>query len=102
MRDLDRRMRSLERGAYQVAGRAQAGAMQATEQVSDAVASALADFFGRFRGVRGDAARFGQEAARFGNDALRRLSNEVEHRPLATLAVAAGIGLLIGLAGRRG
>jgi len=29
------------------------------------------------------------------------LTTEVEHRPLVTLAVAAGIGLLVGLAGRR-
>jgi hypothetical protein len=40
------------------------------------------------------------EAAKFGNDALRRLSNEVEHRPLVTLAVAVGVGILVGLASR--
>ncbi|HMF26015.1 MAG TPA: hypothetical protein VKG24_28370, partial [Pseudolabrys sp.] len=40
------------------------------------------------------------EAAKLGNDALRRLSNEVEHRPLVTLAVAVGVGILVGLASR--
>jgi ElaB/YqjD/DUF883 family membrane-anchored ribosome-binding protein len=40
------------------------------------------------------------EAAKLGNDALRRLSNEVEHRPLVTLAVAIGVGILVGLASR--
>jgi hypothetical protein len=40
------------------------------------------------------------EAAKLGNDALRRLSNEVEHRPLITIAVAVGVGILVGLASR--
>jgi hypothetical protein len=40
------------------------------------------------------------EAAKLGNDALRRLSNEVEHRPLITLAIAVGVGILVGLASR--
>jgi hypothetical protein len=29
-----------------------------------------------------------------------RLSNEVEHRPLVTVAVAVGVGILVGLASR--
>ena len=63
----------------------------------------------RFRGgarSRGEAARFGQDAARFGHeatklggDALRRVSTEVERRPLMMIAVAVGVGLLIGWAG---
>ena len=52
----------------------------------------------RFRGngtfVRG-------EAAKLGNEALRRLSDEVENRPLVTLAVAVGVGLLIGFSIQR-
>jgi ElaB/YqjD/DUF883 family membrane-anchored ribosome-binding protein len=37
----------------------------------------------------------------FGNDALRRVSKEVEQRPLVTLAVAVSVGLLLGLAFHR-
>jgi ElaB/YqjD/DUF883 family membrane-anchored ribosome-binding protein len=48
--------------------------------------------------VRDEAAKIGSEAAKLGNHALRRLSNEVEHRPLVTLAVAIGVGILVGLA----
>ena len=44
-----------------------------------------------------EAAKIGSEAAKLGNDALRCLSKEVEHRPLATLAVAVGVGILVGL-----
>jgi ElaB/YqjD/DUF883 family membrane-anchored ribosome-binding protein len=43
----------------------------------------------------------GNEAAKLGNDALQRLSREVEHRPLVTLAVAVVVGILIGVASRR-
>jgi hypothetical protein len=50
-----------------------------------------------------EAARIGNEAAKFGakvgNDALHRMASEVEHRPLVTLAVAVGVGILIGMAG---
>jgi hypothetical protein len=39
-------------------------------------------------------AKFGGDAAQFGNDALGRLSKEVEHRPLLTLAVVVGVAFL--------
>jgi len=41
------------------------------------------------------------EAARAGSDAFRKLTGEIEHRPLMLLAIAAGIGFLAGLANRR-
>jgi len=59
----------------------------------------------RFRGganLAGDeAVRIGNEAAELGNEALRRIAREVERRPLVILAVAIGVGILVGLAGRR-
>ncbi len=90
-----------------------ASAAQATDRVGDAVVSALSDLVDRFRGgarsVGGEATRFGHDAARFGHeatklggDALRRLSTEIEHRPLVTVAIAVGVGLLIGLGGGLG
>lgn len=48
-----------------------------------------------------DATKIGAAAAKVGNEALRRLSREVQHRPLVTLAVAAGVGILMGLANHR-
>jgi ElaB/YqjD/DUF883 family membrane-anchored ribosome-binding protein len=51
--------------------------------------------------MRDEAAKIGSEAAKLSNDALRRLSDEVEHRPLVTLAVAVGVGILVGLASHR-
>jgi len=72
-----------------------------TDRVTDTLVSALADVADRFRGLRGNAEAAGSEAVRIGNDAVRRLSAEVVHRPLVLLAVAAGIGLLVGYTGRR-
>jgi hypothetical protein len=52
-----------------------------------------------------EAASFGNKAfkvgSRVGNDALQRITAEAEQRPLAMLAVAIGIGVLIGIVGRR-
>jgi hypothetical protein len=87
--------------------RTSAGMSAAGDQIGDAIAAAVNEVVDRFRSgrrVAGDeAVRLGNEAAKFGarvgNDALERVASEVEHRPLVTLAVAIGIGILIGMAG---
>ncbi len=97
----------LERIGRAAGGHTSAGVSKASDRVGDAVASAVADIVDRFRSGRrlaGDeAARFGNKAAdfgaRFGNDSLHRMASAVEHRPLITLAVAVGVGILIGMAG---
>jgi ElaB/YqjD/DUF883 family membrane-anchored ribosome-binding protein len=113
--EMERRMQQLERrldSFGRAAGRSSAGIAQATDRMGEALVSALSDIVERFRGgarsVGGEASRFGLEATRFGQeatklgrDAVRRVASEVERRPLAMLAMAAGIGLLVGLAGRR-
>jgi ElaB/YqjD/DUF883 family membrane-anchored ribosome-binding protein len=107
--DIERRMHMLERSVQRFAGRTAASATQATDHVGDALAAALSDVMDRFRGsarsVGDEASRFGHEAARvgarLGGTALRKISDEVEHRPLMILAVAVGVGFLVGLAGRR-
>jgi ElaB/YqjD/DUF883 family membrane-anchored ribosome-binding protein len=43
---------------------------------------------------------FGKDAARYGNAALTRISDETEQRPLLAIAVALGVGILIGMAAR--
>ena len=71
------------------------------DHVGETVAAVLSGIADRFRGgansMGDEAAKIGSEAAKLGNDALRRLSKEVEHRPLVTLAVAVGVGILVGL-----
>jgi ElaB/YqjD/DUF883 family membrane-anchored ribosome-binding protein len=87
--------------------RASANVSAAGDHIGDAIAAAVTEIVDRFRSgrrVAGDEAmRFGNEAAKFGakvgNDALQRVASEVEHRPLVTLAVAIGVGVLIGMVG---
>jgi|SRR5687767_3336767 hypothetical protein len=112
MHHLEQRLDRLGSLASRTAASGVASAAQATERVSDALVTALGDLVDRFRGgarsVGSEASRFGQDAARFGHEAsklggeaLRRVSSEVERRPLMMIGVAIGVGLLIGWAGRR-
>ena len=108
---IEGRLRALENELERIgrtAGRHTAAGMSAAgDHVGDAIVSAVTEIVDRFRSgrrVAGDEAmRFGNEAAKFGakvgNDALQRVASEVEHRPLVTLAVAIGVGVLIGMAG---
>jgi ElaB/YqjD/DUF883 family membrane-anchored ribosome-binding protein len=80
-----------------------------TRKAGDYVSETLAETLDRLRNGASDATdrlRNGanavtDEAARLGGDALRRVEDEVAQRPLLTLAIAAGIGYLAGMAGRR-
>lgn len=114
LRSIEVRLRALENELARVgrkAGRrASAGLSAAGDQLGDAVASAVDEIVERFRSgkrIAGDEAlRLGSDAARFGakigNDALQRVADEVEYRPLTMLALAIGIGILIGMAGSKG
>jgi ElaB/YqjD/DUF883 family membrane-anchored ribosome-binding protein len=73
----------------------------AGDQIGDAIASAVSEIVDRFRSGRrlaGDeAVRVGNQAVKIGADAVHRIASEVEHRPLVTLGVAIGVGILIGI-----
>ena len=90
-----------------IAGRrTSVAAAGATEQIGDAISTILSDMMDRFRQGRqtvGDrAGRLSNQAldlgAKYSNDALRRITDEIEGRPLVTIGVALGIGILIGAA----
>jgi hypothetical protein len=89
--------------------RAAAGASAAGNQIADAIGPILNEIVDRFRrGQRvavDEAADFGSEAvkigAKLGGDAFNRISREAKYRPLLTIAIAIGAGVLIGLASRR-
>jgi ElaB/YqjD/DUF883 family membrane-anchored ribosome-binding protein len=110
---IERRLRSiesdLERYGRKAGRRASTGLSAAGEQIGDALSPILSEIADRIRDggrLAGDeAARFGNQAvklgARMGNQALARVGEEVEQRPLVTLAVALAVGVLIGMAGRR-
>jgi ElaB/YqjD/DUF883 family membrane-anchored ribosome-binding protein len=101
VREIERRLRLLEK---QLGDSTSASAAEVAERAGAVIAPVLNRIADRFRGgahsISDEAAKLGNEVAKLGNDALRRLSNEVEHRPLVTLAVAVGVGILVGLASR--
>src|SRR5262245_9408859 len=97
VREIETRLRSLEQQLERVGDRTSASTAEVVERVGAAIAPVLSNIADR---SRGGANALSDEAAKLGNEALRRLSNEVEHRPLVTLAVAVGVGILVGLASR--
>src|ERR1700730_2309984 len=99
--EIERRLRSVEQRLERVGGRASASAVQTADHVGETIATALTSIADRFReganSMSDEAAEMGSEAAKLGNDALRRLSKEVEHRPLITLASCSRRGNSCGL-----
>jgi ElaB/YqjD/DUF883 family membrane-anchored ribosome-binding protein len=81
-------------------------AAAASDQIGDAISTILNEMVDRFRKgsqAAGDqAGRLGNRAldlgTKYGNDALTRVASEAEQRPLLTMGVALGIGILIGAA----
>jgi hypothetical protein len=100
-------LRAIEKelgGIRQSAGRrAAAGASAAGNQIADAIGPILHEILDRF-GVD-EVARVGNEAAkigaRVGGDALERIATQAKNRAFVTLAVAIGVGVLVGMAVRR-
>jgi hypothetical protein len=89
--------------------RASANAAAAGDQIADAIGPILSDIAKRFRrgqqaAVAG-AADLGDEAVKFGSkvgrQALGQITGQTRQRPLLMLAVAIGVGILIGAASRR-
>jgi hypothetical protein len=106
-------LRTIERqlgGISKTAGSRAAATAPAGTQFAEALGPILNDMLERFRrGQRlasDEAASFGNEATRIGaqigNDALERIAAQAKGRPFAALAVAVGVGVLIGMAARRG
>jgi len=95
MSDLEKRLRRLSSSA-------RTEAAGASSDVGDFVSEALASIMSR---VRDSAADMGQsvadETTRLSSGAVKKLFDEVEHRPLMMLGIAAGIGFLVGMANRR-
>lgn len=105
VRDLERRLRVLERELERGVRHASGSAIGSASDVGQMVASVLNKLAERVRSgaeaFGGEAGRIREEATRIGTQGLRRLASEVEYRPLLTLAVAVGVGVLIGLSSRR-
>lgn len=95
MADLEKRLRRLSSST-------QKEASDASNEVGDFVSETLDRIMQRVRAsTSGITESVADEATRLGGDALKKISDEVEHRPLMMLGIAAGIGFLAGLANRR-
>lgn len=103
--ELENRLARVSRLARPAARPASAGPRIA-DRAGDMIATALSEFADRLRGrprfAGNEASQRGDDALRLGNEALRKLTHEVERRPLMMLAVAVGVGAVAaGLLTRR-
>lgn len=77
------------------------GASHAAQSVNDIVLNALSGLTGRAtEQAQAGIASASDEVAKFGSQAVNRFVREIDKRPLLTLAIAAGIGFIAGLARR--
>lgn len=77
------------------------GASHAAAGANDIVLDAISNLTSRVTGsAQSNAQAASDEVARFGHQAIRRVVREIDQRPLLTLAIAAGIGFIAGLARR--
>lgn len=95
-------MGDLEKRLSRLSGTARREASGGASEVGDFVSEALERIMTRVRdSAAGVTESLTDEATKFGSDAFKKLTDEVEHRPLLMLAAAAGIGFLAGMASRR-
>jgi len=94
MADLEKRLRRLNVNAKK-------GVAEGASDIQDFVSETLAGITARIRDSASNASeKVVDEASRIGSDAVKRLSAEVDQRPMLMLAIAAGVGFLIGLSRR--
>ena len=96
-------MQALEKRLNIAGARVSTRARDTAEDLGDAIASALTGWADRFRQgastVGDQSSALGRDAARLGTVA-NRIADETGRRPLFALAVAVGVGILIGMAAR--
>jgi ElaB/YqjD/DUF883 family membrane-anchored ribosome-binding protein len=90
-------MSDLEKRLHRLSGATKREYSGASGDVNEFVNDALAGIMGR---VREGAHSVGNKATHLSNDALKKITDEVEQRPFAMLAIAVGIGFIFGLARR--
>jgi ElaB/YqjD/DUF883 family membrane-anchored ribosome-binding protein len=107
--EIEQRLRSLEKILEKIGARTSTNARDTAEGLGDAIASALFGWADRFRrsassvgdqsaSIGRDAAQYGAKfGAKLGRSAMTKVSDETERHPLFALAVAVGVGVLIGM-----
>jgi ElaB/YqjD/DUF883 family membrane-anchored ribosome-binding protein len=100
--EIERRLQTLEKKLREIGARASTNSRDIVGDLSEVIASALSNGADRFRqgaGTVGDqSAALGKDAARLGTMAVDRIGDETRQRPLVAVAVALGVGVLVGMA----
>ena|SRR5262245_24422022 len=99
--EFGRLLLDLERGLSQMSAFMAGRVREAGSAVPDRLSETLADISDRVRTTLRDNRSSIEGAARMGEGALRRIEQEVADRPLVALAIAAGIGFVIGVLNSR-
>jgi ElaB/YqjD/DUF883 family membrane-anchored ribosome-binding protein len=97
-REIGQLMHDIEARVGRLNALAKRSARGAAEDASEFVSEAVSEAADR---MRNGTTSVSDEAARLSGDAIKRIEDEIGQRPLLTLAIAAGIGFLAGMAGRR-
>jgi ElaB/YqjD/DUF883 family membrane-anchored ribosome-binding protein len=104
--DLLRNLRVLENELANGGRRSGAALNRTVEEATENIAARLSTLADQIRGsaasASGQVVRYGGEAARRGEDGLQWLADETINRPLPTLAIAVGFGVLVGMLLRSG
>jgi hypothetical protein len=70
---------------------------EATENIATRLSALTDQIRGSAASAGGQVVRYGGKAARRGEDGLQWLADETINRPLPSLAIAVGVGVLVGL-----
>ena len=99
--DLLQNLRILENELADLGHRSGRALNRTVEGATDNIAARLSALADQIRGsaasASGEVVRYGGLAARRGEDGLQWLADETIDRPLPTLAVAVGLGILVGI-----
>jgi ElaB/YqjD/DUF883 family membrane-anchored ribosome-binding protein len=90
-------MSDLEKRLHRLSGAAKREFSGASGEINDFVNEALAGIMDR---VRAGSHSVAGKATHIGSDAFKKITDEVEERPLTMLAIATGVGFLFGLSRR--
>jgi ElaB/YqjD/DUF883 family membrane-anchored ribosome-binding protein len=94
-------MSDLEKRLHRLSGATKREFSGGSAEISDFVNDSLAGIMERVReGAHSVSQSVTDKAAHMGSDAFKKLTDEVEQRPLTMLAIATGVGFLFGMSRR--